>query len=211
MNVGKMSNRELLQAIKSATIELENRAYTKVLKDGLDAFIREVTKSPNQQRAELIQRAREFVERQSASERHLFSGERNTSFWGAEFVVNADKRTVVCLLKGRQTKHVYGKGIAKCMPDEVFNVDIGKAIALARALEIKIPQEFLQAVQPTEVFVGMKIGMIDSVGIHYAREIKNVGDETVGYTGGGFDYIDIVRNKGKVTDDTNAQYEEETN
>ncbi|MFP2985304.1 hypothetical protein KM776_10835 [Bacillus velezensis] len=72
----------------------------------------------------------------------------------SEFIVNRDKRTVVVLLKGAGTELVYVRGIAKAAPDDCFNVHIGKAIALRRALGLKVPDEYLNAPQPTEVRVG---------------------------------------------------------
>lgn len=110
----------------------------------------------NQQRAELIRRARAFVEEQKTSitgEHYVYSYFR----CNAEFIVNIEKRTIVCLLKGSEFPRIYSKGIAKCMPDDVFNADIGKAIALARALEIDISDEFTHAVQPTEKAIGMVV------------------------------------------------------
>ncbi|MCR8938770.1 hypothetical protein O0555_15660 [Brevibacillus laterosporus] len=72
----------------------------------------------------------------------------------ADFIVNKEKRTVVCLLRGGVTPNEYARGIAKCSPDDCFNVHIGKAIALRRALELDVPTEYLTAPQPTEVRVG---------------------------------------------------------
>lgn len=154
-------------------------------------------KSPNQQRAELIQRAREFVEEHGDDFNFVVSEEEERFVYACKLVFG-----------GKEVIVVSGKAV--CHPYEVFNEYIGKAIAIARALEIDVPQEFLQAVQPTEVVVGMKIGMICSLGYPYAREIKSVVDETVEYTSGGFDYINIFRNNGKITDDTNAIYKEES-
>lgn len=71
-----------------------------------------------------------------------------------EFVANRDKRTVVALLKGVRTGNVYARGIAKAAPSDCFNVHIGKAIALRRALGLAVPDEYLNALQPTEVRVG---------------------------------------------------------
>lgn len=68
--------------------------------------------------------------------------------------MNSDKRTVVALLKGLRTGKVYAKGIAKATPDDCFNVHIGKSIALRRALGLAVPDECLNAPQPTEVRVG---------------------------------------------------------
>src|SRR5699024_4552499 len=71
-----------------------------------------------------------------------------------EFIVNKEKRTVVCLLKGSSRPKVYSGGIAKCAPNDCFNVHLGKAIALRRALGLDVPDEYLYAPQPTEVRKG---------------------------------------------------------
>ncbi|MEN9081959.1 hypothetical protein [Bacillus velezensis] len=71
-----------------------------------------------------------------------------------EFIVNTEKRTVVDLRKLRGCTNIVRRGIAKCAPDDCFNVHIGKAIALRRALDLTVPDEYLNAPQPTEVRVG---------------------------------------------------------
>ncbi|KIL30439.1 hypothetical protein [Bacillus subtilis] len=71
-----------------------------------------------------------------------------------EFVINKKKSTVVALLKSVGRGTVKSKGIAKAAPSDCFNVHIGKAIALRRALGIPLPDEYLNAPQPTEVRVG---------------------------------------------------------
>jgi len=72
----------------------------------------------------------------------------------ADFIVNKDKRTVVALLRFQYEREVLSRGIAKCHPNDCFNVHIGKAIALRRALGLDVPDEYLNAPQPTEVRVG---------------------------------------------------------
>jgi hypothetical protein len=70
----------------------------------------------------------------------------------AEFIVNREKRTVVCLLHYAVfSESVNHRGIAKCAPDDVFNVDIGKAIALRRALGLSVPDEYTNAPAPDGV------------------------------------------------------------
>jgi hypothetical protein len=71
-----------------------------------------------------------------------------------EFVVNREKRTVVALVRDARTGEVRERGKAKCHPNDCFNVHIGKAIALRRALGLDVPDEYLNAPQPTEVRVG---------------------------------------------------------
>lgn len=70
------------------------------------------------------------------------------------FVVNAEKRTVVALIDDVYSDKVHSRGIAKCAPSDCFNVHIGRAIALRRALRLGVPTEYLTAPQPTEVRVG---------------------------------------------------------
>lgn len=70
------------------------------------------------------------------------------------FSTNVEKRVVTALVRGKNSEDLYEVGIAKCAPDDCFNSHIGKAIALRRALGLKVPAEYLTAPQPTEVRVG---------------------------------------------------------
>lgn len=74
-----------------------------------------------------------------------------------EFVVNRDKRTVTALLRYVKTNKVWRKSIAKCAPDDVFHAEIGKAIALRRALGLAVPTEYTDAPKPDEPHVGAKV------------------------------------------------------
>lgn len=118
--------------------------------------------TPNEQRALVINQAKEFVEEHlnenypiSQGYKGIWFVEKDGFFVSetVEFIVNSQKRTVVALIKRKNTNTVCYKGIAKCTPDDVFNEHIGQAIALARALEIDIPKGFLKAVQP-DIAVG---------------------------------------------------------
>lgn len=71
-----------------------------------------------------------------------------------KFIVNEEKRTVVALLQYFDGE-IAAKGKAKATEDDVFNADIGKAIALARALVNDVPEEFVNAPQPERAEVGM--------------------------------------------------------
>jgi hypothetical protein len=73
---------------------------------------------------------------------------------GVDFVVNREKRTIVALLTYMNCDRPYAKGIAKCDPSDCFNVHIGKAIALRRALGLEVPAEYLNVPQPEEVREG---------------------------------------------------------
>lgn len=125
--------------------------------------------TPNEKRDELIKGSKRFILtkinslKSSGFVRGGFEAKEreNPKFYhlvlNSEFIVNEEKRTVVALLRGGESSRVYSRGIAKCMPNEVFNVYIGKAIALARALEIDVPEEFLDAVQPDKIVAGMRV------------------------------------------------------
>ncbi|MCE4941046.1 hypothetical protein [Bacillus velezensis] len=113
-------------------------------------------KSAQSRRDEIVEQAKADVEKLSnyGDGVRYVTGTGSVATCKVEFVVNSDKRAVVALLKGLRTGKVYAKGIAKAAPDDCFNVHIGKAIALRRALGLAVPDEYLKAPQPTEVRVG---------------------------------------------------------
>jgi hypothetical protein len=86
-----------------------------------------------------------------------------------EFIINYEKKTIVALVKGPVTKILRGKGIAKCDPADVFNIHIGKAIALYRALGKKVPTILLTAPNPTVIEVGDIIGFKNDPGFEKTR------------------------------------------
>ena len=115
-----------------------------------------VLKSPQEHRDEIVEQAKRDVDYLKDTD-GLYTVESGGTFNYAcypEFIVNKEKRTVVVLLRGFRTKGVRAKGIAKCAPNDCFNSHIGKAIALRRALGLPVPDEYLNAPQPTEVRVG---------------------------------------------------------
>ncbi|AKA61444.1 hypothetical protein CPT_Stahl16 [Bacillus phage Stahl] len=72
----------------------------------------------------------------------------------ADFIVSKEKRKVICLMKEKDTNKVLAKGISKCDPADVFNVDIGMAIALYRALGLVVPSNYFEIANPTEYEAG---------------------------------------------------------
>lgn len=162
--------------------------------------------TPNQQRAELIQKAKKFVDRTIYEHRQLagLTGDEISfkyRFLNLEFIVNTDKRVVVAILKDPHSKKVVYKGKAKCMHDEVFNESIGKAIALAKLLQIDIPVEFLEAVQPTKKAYGMDV-VYEETGLTYS--LISTGEVL---EDGCAHISSPVGRNGIIIDDTNAQYE----
>ena len=135
-------------------------------------------KSPNELRAEVIKKAKEFVEENKNT---VVKIESRYYVVNTSFITNASKRTVVALVKGVETRKVRSKGAAKYNPSDVFNEHIGKAIALGRALD-KDVSEFENAPQPDAEVVGT-----------ISRTIFDYEN--------GFHASDSV-----IWDDTNAQY-----
>ncbi|WP_439024433.1 hypothetical protein [Bacillus halotolerans] len=74
--------------------------------------------------------------------------------YNVEFIVDSKERKVTALVARRHDKKPRHVGRAKAAPYDCFNVHIGKAIALRRALGLAVPDEYLNAPQPTEVSVG---------------------------------------------------------
>lgn len=123
-----------------------------------------------------------------------------------EFVVDRDKRTVVALKRSWDTKKVVWRGIAKCMPGDVFNADIGKAIALYRALGMEVPSKYTDSPKPEGVQVG------DVVVANFSG---NTGEKTVKIVSDDEEIIlyetvavgSILADHGRVIDDTDrAEY-----
>jgi hypothetical protein len=105
------------------------------------------------ERQKVIDKAKQAITELKNEQGHYIAAK--SAACEAEFHVNIAKGAVVVLLKGFRTKIIRSKGIAKCDPTvDAFNVHIGKAIALYRALGKTVPEEFLNAPQPKNAEVG---------------------------------------------------------
>ncbi len=161
--------------------------------------------TPNKQRAAIIEKAKKFVEKVSSRQSSWAVNENGNETYQQkctfnEFIINNEKRTVVVLVKGKDSGKIFEKGIAKCNPSDVFNEHIGKAIALGRALGLNV-SEFEQAVQPTKAVLGTVVGHRSKEGIFRTvapnfvlGKTCTLGSDTAKY--------------GKIINDTNAKYEE---
>lgn len=161
-----MSEIKSLKEVVETLIEREYENETGKLIDDEDfrllaefAGIKSPANTVQQRRDEIVERAKQDI---------IKLQERMMSV--VDFVVNREKRTVVALLRDRYTGKVYARGIAKCHQDDCFNVHIGKAIALRRALGLEVPKEYLAAPQPTEVRVGDVVcGSYDDDSYYYNK------------------------------------------
>ena len=149
--------------------------------------------TPNERRKATIERSKAFV-----TYKQPLGGRR------VEYVINAEKRTVVAIAYSVSfgfKEGIYAKGIAKCAPDDVFNADIGKAIALGRALGVDV-SDFENAVKPTEVVVGMKAEIRGNIQPYVKTIISND-------TGRYHSVESLNRNNDRllrIIEDTEAQY-----
>lgn len=159
----------------------------------------EPTLTPNQQRAAIIEKAKELIESTKKTWSGLvvsgsLKGQNHTvenvyqvilgqispfrtrvAACNVEFVINEDKRTIVALMRSIESPKIYARGIAKCDPNDVFNEHIGKAIALGRALGLDV-SEFEQAVQPNEVVMGMNLEVRTNGEVDFTHKPINTDD-----------------------------------
>lgn len=165
MNLKEMSTSVLMHLENDIRRELSYRKYHEGYKQGqFDASMDSVAKitpiTPQQQRDTIVEQAKkdvaELIEGNPIAKVPSLFGSGRTIIhnYSIKFVVNAEKRTVVAILRGGVSEKVRAKGIAKCAPSDCFNAHIGKAIAVRRALGLDVPAEYLNAPQPTEVRVG---------------------------------------------------------
>ena len=169
--------------------------------------------TPNEQRKVITEKAKQFVE--SAIERGRDSDARKGDvgnetykeyFYTIEFFTKENKVTALVTRTNREgeklKRHPDHVGRAKCMPGDVFNEYIGKAIALGRALELDV-SEFENAVQPTTPVVGMK-ALVNGLGWNYISTIQKL--KTSEYSNSIVWILANPQHVIKLIDDTNAQY-----
>lgn len=83
-----------------------------------------------------------------------------------KFNIDKDKRVVAAILDYKFIGGFRSRGISRCDPKDCFNSHIGKAIALRRALGLDVPEEYLNAPQPTKPQVGDVVDAYLSGGEH---------------------------------------------
>ena len=129
----------------------------------------------------------------------------------AFFTVNRELRTVNVVLKYAYTgtDTIVGRGQATCDPTDVFNVHIGKAIALDRALGRVTDERILRAPNPDELTPGMVVfdGHLDESFV-ISTLMDNPSPKV--YPGQAFKTVDdsgwLAQSQVVITEDTDAQY-----
>ncbi|MCY8754774.1 hypothetical protein [Bacillus haynesii] len=163
-------------------------------------------KTAQERRDGIVEQAKEDIENlKRRSPNGKLSYIRGNLLCDVEFVINKKKRTIVALLKSISFGAICGKGIAKAAPDDCFNEHIGKAIALHRALGLEVPDEYLNAPQPTEVRVG---DVVECCPLKDIRHVKVVADGE--YIGTGLDKaaissVAVTRHLRRILDDSRTE------
>ncbi|WP_242730232.1 hypothetical protein [Bacillus altitudinis] len=174
-NLFEMDYDELIALVEDAMKALRTRSYKNGYDQGrFDAEIEAVhgtyEKSDQQKRDGVVDKAKEDVKDRTCDDFAVYT---------YDFIVNAEKRTVVALRKLFENGRVISKGIAKCAPDDCFNAHIGKAIALRRALGLEVPAEYLNVPQPKEVRAGDIIEAADCCGEKYRFKVGLIEDDKI--------------------------------
>lgn len=169
-------------------------------------------KTANQLRAEVIADAKSFVKKHTDKKGRTCIAVPDSrpgySEWfvsDIRFEVNAEKRTVVALAIGGFSGRVVEKAIAKCAPDDVFNADIGKAIAVGRLFGLDV-ERFVNAPKPDKLVVGT---YTSCKGYFARRKTVRVENGRAYDENDMFWHEEISRNTYLTDiDDTEAQYEQ---
>ncbi|UNL92795.1 hypothetical protein CPY53_04135 [Paenibacillus polymyxa] len=194
----------------SGTNEALASAFTQFIRDNADtirAILGDVVKTEPAAltRAAVIEKARTDVAELTRKMRSPIAnsdGNRtfNTLTSKPEFHINRNKRVVTVLVRGIYGNAILEKGIAKAAPDDVFHAEIGKAIALRRALGLTVPSEYTDAPKPTEKLANMLIRCVNG-------ETHKLTDSTVGFNVRNCSMINSWNGRnGTVIDDTDVDY-----
>ncbi|MCY7954722.1 hypothetical protein MOB72_08140 [Bacillus licheniformis] len=127
-------------------------------------------KTAQERRDEIVEQAKADVERLRMINRMLQT-------FDITFDINRESRTVEAVAKKPNSRTAF-YGTAICAPDDCFNVHIGEAIALHRALGLEVPDEYLNAPQPTEVRVG-DVVQYKEIGERRAAVVSNLSNAEV--------------------------------
>ena len=139
--VNKPIKNQRITALEKEVAELKTIVHelcksSTVTEDVAAPVVEDKPKTPNQQRKEIIEKAKEFVDENGGDDYHFEIDEKEGQ-----------------ILAWKVVKRGVKTGLSTCHHNEVFNEDIGRAIAFGRAENLDV-SEFENAVQPTEVVVG---------------------------------------------------------
>lgn len=159
------------------------------------SFTKCAVKSPQEIRDDIVKRAKEDLNELSNGYGNYIFREPRTRIGHiceVEFVVNRDKRKVTAILRGVNSRKVYSVGRAVCSVGDVFNMHLGRAISLRKALNQPIPPEYFEVPNPTEARIGDYVKTYGSLKFTVTQEFS-VHDVTRLMALGGASIIDDSR------------------
>lgn len=137
-------------------------------------------KTTNQKRGQIIQEAKDFLENvkqdvqgrvvngsqkgQIVTNKGVYTflaqheGREVHAVCKVEFIIHEEKGRVIALMRGVDTGKVYARGIAQCVKGDVFNIDLGKAIAVGKAMKLDV-SKFMDAPYPNGIHKGMVVSL----------------------------------------------------
>ncbi|MBM7600483.1 hypothetical protein JOC34_002874 [Virgibacillus halotolerans] len=191
---------ELSERVEETIQAIRRRAYEEGYQHGKDdAKLREISETilTPEKLAKLDQKKRDEIVAKAKSDVYDLLKERQISADEMEFITDQKRRVVVAKIKHLFSGFTLTEGIAKCNPDDCFNVHIGKAIALRRALGLAIPSYYLNAPNPTEV---RNYDSVDYKGVIYT--ITPTSEKDMRYGNNQAQVTSIVALDGEVIDDS---------
>ncbi|MGR3287953.1 hypothetical protein [Bacillus sonorensis] len=162
-----------VETARDAIEELRLAAYAKGYEDARRELMAQAPaeKTAQERRDEIVEQAKADVERLRMINRMLQT-------FDITFDINRESRTVEAVAKKPNSRTAF-YGTAVCAPDDCFNVHIGEAIALHRALGLEVPDEYLNAPQPTEVRVGDIVKLIHNGEVIDEYRVSKIEDDRV--------------------------------
>jgi len=162
---------DMLFKAQTSTEELRNQIAESIIVESENECEDEPEDEPkakNLSRKDVIQKAKDYIEELFDEDGEIVLSTGSST--KPEFIVNEEKHTVIALMRGVFSNKVRAKGQAKSSSNDVFNIHIGKAIALAKALGKDVPDEFINAPQPEEAEVGMGVQSKESGNVYQLTE-----------------------------------------
>ncbi|MCY7679919.1 hypothetical protein MH122_14035 [Bacillus pumilus] len=175
-NLDEMDYDDLVALCEKVMDALRTRSYKSGydqgrFDEGIEAAHGTYEKSDQQKRDDIVAQAKEDVET-------LKMRNRLSKAFTIQVIERPKSRSVEATAKVPNSRKAF-YGIAKCAPDDCFNVHVGKAIALRRALGLEVPAEYLYTPQPTEVRVGDIIEAADCCGEKYRFTVGHIQDDKI--------------------------------
>ncbi|MBG9915239.1 hypothetical protein ABD67_10000 [Bacillus sonorensis] len=180
LDLRSKSAEEIQEFITEALSALRQRArYEGRVQGKTDGYLEAMTKRSQKSEEKTAQERRdEIVEQAKADVERLRTNNRLWRTFDITFDINRESRTVEAVAKKPNSRTAF-YGTAVCAPDDCFNVHIGEAIALHRALGLEVPDEYLNAPQPTEVRVGDIVKLIHNGEVIDEYRVSKIEDDRV--------------------------------